>query len=213
MKTASRLTVAAALALGLTSLQPAAAAPATFRFELPDWTMLVGSPATYGTHGVLTVTVDNGADDLIAQTYLNNSIQTIRMAASGGSYDHAFAGTMAVASGGAALLSYFSTDAAGVPILGLPVGAASNAYQFLDGTYFLQLATIQPTSGYWPISVSDEFGGLGRFAALAPSGPDGSYIGVVVKGSVVPVPGPAPWALAGLGIAALGFAGRRARAG
>ena len=96
MKTASRLMVAAALALGLASLQPAAAAPVTFRFELPDWTVLDGSPATYGTHGVLTVTVDNGADDLIAQTYLNNSIQSIRMAASGGSYDHAFAGTMAV---------------------------------------------------------------------------------------------------------------------
>lgn len=202
---------ASALVLGLALMTPAGAVPVIFSFALPDWTERLGDPAIYGTSGVLTVQLDNGAPDFLGQTYANHTIQRIRMTAVGGSYDHGFDGASAVSSGGASLLSYFSTDAAGIPMLSLPAQDVGNAYQFFDGPHFLQLATIMPTFGNWPISVTEDFFGTSGFVALSPRGPDGRFVGVVITGTVVAAAEPAAWTLGLMGLSALGLAGLRGR--
>lgn len=201
-----------AMCLGLWMTHSALAAPVTFRFSLPAWTEYYADPATFGTSGVLTVTVDNGSASAVNQTYLNTTITSIAMVANGGTFSHVFSGATANGYDGGELLSFISTDAAGIPTLDLSVQDVGSAYDFIDGPYFLQLGIERPTEGYWPISVSDDFTGAGSFVAVAPRDATGLHTGLVLRGQVVAeVAEPTGLALVALGLMAV-WAGRR-RAG
>jgi hypothetical protein len=204
--------VSAALWLCLWLAPSASAAPVTVRFDLPAWTEIYASPATFGTNGVLTVTLDNGSASTFNQSYLNTTITSIALVANGGTFSPAFSGTSAVGSEGAELLSFISTDAAGIPTLDLTAQDVGSAYDFYDGTYFLQLGITMPTQGYWPFSVSEDAFGSGAFMAVSPRDATGLYTGLVVRGqAVAEVAEPTGLALVALGLMAV-WAGRR-RAG
>ena len=188
--------------------QSTSAEPVTFRFDLPAWTEIYASPTTFGTNGVLTVTLDNGSGSTLDQTYLNSTITSIALVANGGTFSHVFSGTSAVGSDGAELLSFISTDAAGIPTLDLTAQDVGSAYDFYDGTYFLQLGITMPTQGFWPISVSEDVHGSGAFMAVSPRDATGLYTGLIVRGqAVAEVSEPTGLALVALGLMAV-WAGR-----
>ena len=101
------------------STSSASASPATFQFVLPSWTDTADprfDPALFGSHGVLTVAVDNGSASIASQTYLNSEVTSASLIGAGGIFSEIWSGPGV---GDGASLSYISTDAAGVPTLDL----------------------------------------------------------------------------------------------
>jgi hypothetical protein len=202
----ARFMCAVAVSLALGAAQPAFSVPVMFQFNLPAWTFVVGNAAEYGTSGVLTVTLDNGAATFLNHTYLNSSIISARVAAIDGAFDHVFSGNLGF---GAPDRSYIRTDASGTPTLDLARSADPSAHQFLDGTFFLQLAatSLDSTHGVFnSVSISSQIDAISN-AAVMPYDPiENVYPGLVVRGQVVGlVPEPSALGLmaAGLGVLAI----------
>jgi hypothetical protein len=190
------------------------AMPFTFRFVMPSWndpanTGINTTPALFGDHIELLVTVDNSMNVKTSQSYLNSEIQSIRAIAAGGSFDYTWDSSASWA-GNSQGLSYISTDSAGIATLDLlPRPLTSSLYvsaPFAD----IILAQITPSGGVHSLFLS--LPGLVHYAYYSPM-ERGEFRGFTVASSadtlVIPEPGTSY--LLGVGMILLAFTACRPR--
>lgn len=203
MNSTHRSAGAAALAVALlTASIGAAAAPLSYRFDMPGWTYS-DDFGLYGTHAVMDVTFDNGGTDRASQTFLNGQIRSIRIRAVGGRYDHRF-----TAFYGDPSVSFFSTDAHGRITLDLRAGSGSEAYLSVETLApFMQLA--RPGSGLGSAGLVIMETDLDAVAWTDPKGADGRSDLLVSGTFLASVPEPASAALSVAAVLALAGVRRR----
>lgn len=208
------LRCAALLTAGLFAACGAAqASPVTYRFEMPGWAYLVPA-ATFGSHAILDVTLDNGGSNWALQSYLNSDIRKLRVHAAGGSLDVSFTHFSSFTDGLSA--SFISTDASGNALLDLlarrdDASGLGVAIYGTEGMGWVQLARMTPTGGLTTFAVSPG----GEAGIYQSAYTDVGFTGVALRGVLLEggsVPEPSSWALGGLALAAAAGARRRRRA-
>jgi hypothetical protein len=78
------------------------------------------------------VTVDNGSAGALNQHYLNSQVTSATATTNGGTFNRTWSGAQAFGTNGGELMSYISTDSAGVPTLDLSAQPTTSAYTFHD---------------------------------------------------------------------------------
>jgi hypothetical protein len=198
-------------AMLLSVSNPVQASPFTYQFVLPDWSTSF-SPSSFGSHGILDVTVNNGSSSDLSQTYLNSQIEQLSLTDVGGTFADTW--TSANVSSATPNVGYISTNAAGVPILDLlasdAFGMMGTAYFVVNATGELQLGVTGTTGGDTPLFADDVATESGAWYS---AGGNGQYYGFEVLGTQVPtsVPEPVSIALFGLGLAAMTAMGKLSR--
>jgi len=165
---------------------PAFASPITFHFVMPNWTFNF-NVAEFGSNADVIVTVDNGSAGALNQHYLNSQVTSATATANGGTFNQTWSGAQAFGSSGGELMSYISTDSAGVPTLDLSAEPTTSAYTFHDNVNGngMQWGIITPGGGFTSFALID-IHALG--ASVQPS-VNGVFSGFSVQGQVVPEPG------------------------
>ena len=190
----------------------ARATPFTYSFNMPKWQVSQSAPI-FGTNAVLDITVNNGSKSGKNQSYTFSEIQSLSVAAVGGSFAHTWT-SASVISDTAPGNVFLLTDATGIPTLDLLVQNVSQRIYFRDLPISdVQLGITGPTGGFTTFDVA--VGTFVDFTAYAITG--GTFTcnidcGLSVKGTpltVARVPEPTPLSILGFAFLAGGIAGWR----
>lgn len=144
----------AALSLAIISITTEIqAAPFTYEFNLPNWGSGSGDyNVVFGTHGVLDLTVDNGATTNLSQTYLNTQITRLSLTTVGGTFSNTWSNLDTFITDTSS--SYLSTDAWGIITLNLLAASTDSAFVANNTGGYLQLGVITPSGGYSTLATS-----------------------------------------------------------
>jgi hypothetical protein len=175
------------------------AAVVTFQFVYPNWNVN-GIPGLFGTNPIVTMTLDNGSNNLNQVYNLETDLLNLHVQASGGTFTNSWTGSQIYLTSSGPF-NYVSTDGSGTPKLSLTEIADSRivysnsggTFQFGTGSFTQSWLTAGP--GFDPPGQAFHNTTFDRLGTIIPASPA--------------VPEPTSIAIYGIGALGMGLVARR----